>query len=282
MADCSLDRNAMEMAGGRPAFVRAGDRGHACQRLCRVPVAARCRNRQRPRCGAGFRSVRTARSTRPIWRHRQAIESTGVAPTRCVRAVREIRRAGSTRFGGFAEPEADIGRVGSFRLLDELGRGGMGIVYRAWDEPLRRIVAVKVLRPEHAGPADRLRLVREAQLASRFQDDHAVTIHAVVDPPDGLPYLVMEYVQGTTLAELLGSGRRPSPRELAELVAQASLAVDAAHTRRPCPSRREAEQYLDRRDDRARQDHRFRRGPQSCVARVRSRVTASWPAPRRT
>ena len=126
---------------------------------------------------------------------------------------------------GFAEPEADIGRIGPFRLLDELGRGGMGIVYRAWDEPLGRVVAVKVLRPEHVGAVDRLRLVREAQLASRFQNDHAVTIHSVVDPPDGLPYLVMEYVQGPTLAELIGSGRSPPPRELAVLAAQVALAL---------------------------------------------------------
>jgi tetratricopeptide (TPR) repeat protein/predicted Ser/Thr protein kinase len=134
-----------------------------------------------------------------------------------------------TPVAGFPEPEADIGRIGAFRLLAELGRGGMGIVYRAWDEPLGRVVAVKVLRPEHAGEADRLRLVREARLASQFQNDHAVTIHSVVDPPDGLPYLVMEYVAGPTLAELISSGRRPLPRELAEQVAQAALAVDAAH-----------------------------------------------------
>jgi eukaryotic-like serine/threonine-protein kinase len=131
---------------------------------------------------------------------------------------------------GFADPEADIGRIGPFRLLDELGRGGMGIVYRAWDEPLRRVVALKVLRPEHAEAADRLRLVREAQLAARFQNDHAVTIHSVVDPADGLPYLVMEYVRGQTLAELIGSGQRPEPRRLATLVAQVALALDAAHT----------------------------------------------------
>jgi tetratricopeptide (TPR) repeat protein len=131
---------------------------------------------------------------------------------------------------GFTEPEADIGRIGAFRLLDELGRGGMGIVYRAWDEPLCRVVALKVLRPEHAEAADRLRLVQEAQLAARFQNDHAVTIYSVVDPPGGLPYLVMEHVQGPTLAELIDSGRRPEPRRLAGLVAQVAIALDAAHT----------------------------------------------------
>ena len=131
---------------------------------------------------------------------------------------------------GFAEPEAEIGTIGPFRLLDELGRGRMGIVYRAWDEPLGRVVAVKVLRPERAGAVDRLRLVREAQLASRFQNDHAVTIHSVVDPPDGLPYLVMEYVQGPSLAELIGSNRCPAPRELGVLVSQVAIALGAAHT----------------------------------------------------
>ena len=131
---------------------------------------------------------------------------------------------------GFAEPDDDIGRIGPFRLLDERGRGGMGIVYRAWDEPLGRVVAVKVLRPEHGGAVDRLRLVREARLACRFQNDHAVAIHAVVDPPDGLPYLVMEYVQGPTLAELISSDRSPPPRELAVMAAQVALALGAAHT----------------------------------------------------
>ncbi len=109
----------------------------------------------------------------------------------------------------------NLGTMGSFQLLNELGRGGMGIVYRAWDEPLRRIVVLKVLRPDQAADSDRLRLVREAQFAASFRNDHAVTIHAVVDPPDGLPYLVMEYVDGPTLAVLIASDRRPAPRQAA-------------------------------------------------------------------
>ncbi len=123
----------------------------------------------------------------------------------------------------------NLGTMGSFRLLNELGRGGMGIVYRAWDEPLRRIVALKVLRPDQAADSDRRRLVREAQFAASFRNDHAVTIYAVVDPPDGLPYLVMEYVDGPTLALQIASDRRPGPRQVALYAAGVADALSAAH-----------------------------------------------------
>ena len=131
--------------------------------------------------------------------------------------------------GGPTAPAGDLGRLGPYRLLDELGRGGMGIVYRAWDEALHRMVAVKVLRPDQSEPADRQRLVREAQHASRFQDDHVVMIHAVVDPPDGLPYLVMEYVPGRTLGETLSAADPPGPRQVAAWVAEVADALHAAH-----------------------------------------------------
>ena len=126
-------------------------------------------------------------------------------------------------------PTADLGRLGEYRLLNELGRGGMGIVYRAWDERLHRLVAIKVLRPDQVEPADRQRLVREAQHASRFQDDHVVMIHAVVDPADGLPYLVMEYVPGRTLGESIALVDRPEPGQVAAWVAEVADALHAAH-----------------------------------------------------
>ena len=128
-----------------------------------------------------------------------------------------------------SEPESDIGRIGAFRLKSELGRGGMGIVFRAWDESLSRTVALKVLRPEHASSSDRLRLVREAQLASQFHHEHAVMIYSIVDEPDQSPYLVMEYVDGPALSELTGLKERPGPREVAALTAQVADALAAAH-----------------------------------------------------
>ncbi len=127
-------------------------------------------------------------------------------------------------------PPGDLGRLGAYRLLEELGRGGMGIVYRAFDESLRRMVAVKVLRPDRAEDVDRQRLVREAQLASCLQSDHVATIHAVVNPPDGLPYLVMELVQGPTLGQKIAAGSGLASREVANWVAQIADGLDAAHT----------------------------------------------------
>jgi len=97
--------------------------------------------------------------------------------------------------------------AGRYRLLDEAGRGAMGVVWRARDEELDRVVAVKQLPPESA---ERAR--REARLAARLRHEHAVTVHDVVDH-DGRPYLIMEYVESRSLADLLGEHSRGSDAE---------------------------------------------------------------------
>jgi serine/threonine protein kinase len=119
--------------------------------------------------------------------------------------------------------------LGPYRLETEIGRGGMGIVFRAFDELLQRTVAIKVLRPEHDDAAARTRLVREAQLAARFRHDHVVTVYAVVDRPDSLPYLVMEYVPGPTLKALLRQPGGLAPAEAARLAAEVADGLAAAH-----------------------------------------------------
>jgi tetratricopeptide (TPR) repeat protein len=136
-----------------------------------------------------------------------------------------------TAAAGLAPPHrpGDLGELGPYRIEAEVGRGGMGIVYRAFDEALQRTVAVKVLRPGQDDPVARARLVREARLAARFRHDHVVAVHAVADPSDGLPYLVMEYVPGPTLkARVRERGALP-PAEAATLVAQVADALAAAH-----------------------------------------------------
>src|SRR5438046_102016 len=99
----------------------------------------------------------------------------------------------------------------SYTLEGEIGRGGMGVVFNARDERLKRQVAVKVLPPELAFREEiRLRFVREAETAARLSHPHIVPIHSVGESPDGLVYFVMAYVDGESLgAKLKRRGRLP-------------------------------------------------------------------------
>jgi DNA-binding LytR/AlgR family response regulator len=96
--------------------------------------------------------------------------------------------------------------AGSFELDTEIGRGGMGVVYRARDLRLKRTVAIKVLPPELAFRADiRTRFQREAEIAARLSHRNIVPIYAV-DERDGIVFFVMEYVEGDNLATRVGRG----------------------------------------------------------------------------
>src|SRR5258705_13488271 len=118
----------------------------------------------------------------------------------------------------------------SFTLEGEIGRGGMGVVYHARDERLKRQVAVKVLPPELAFREEiRLRFVREAETAARLSHPHIVPIHSVGESPDGLVYFVMAYVDGESLgAKLKRRGRLP-PDESRRIMQETADALGAAH-----------------------------------------------------
>ena len=100
----------------------------------------------------------------------------------------------------------------AYTLEGELGRGGMGVVFNARDERLKRRVAIKVLPPELAFREEvRIRFVREAQTAAGLSHPHIVPIHSVGESPDGLVYFVMGYVDGESLgARLKRRGRLPA------------------------------------------------------------------------
>ena len=127
-----------------------------------------------------------------------------------------------------AEP-GDLGRFGPYRVQGVIGRGGMGVVLRAFDTSLHRLVAIKVLAPELAANASaRRRFLREARAAASVVHDHVVTIHAV-DEAKGLPYLVMRLVEGKSLQDRLD---REGPLGLAEILRigrQAAQGLAAAH-----------------------------------------------------
>src|SRR6266513_1346589 len=118
----------------------------------------------------------------------------------------------------------------SYTLEGEIGRGGMGVVFNARDERLKRQVAVKVLPPDLAFREEiRLRFVREAETAARLSHPHIVPIHSVGESPDGLVYFVMAYVDGESLgAKLKRRGRLP-PDESRRIMQETADALGAAH-----------------------------------------------------
>src|SRR2546423_1046378 len=118
----------------------------------------------------------------------------------------------------------------AYPLEGEIGGGGMGVVFNARDERLKRRVAVKVLPPELAFREEiRLRFVREAETAARLSHPHIVPIHSVGEGPDGLVYFVMAYVDGESLgAKLKRRGRLP-PDEARRIMLETADALGAAH-----------------------------------------------------
>ena len=137
----------------------------------------------------------------------------------------------SLHFLGPPKKDGDLGSFAGYRILRELGRGGMGIVLLAYDEQLQRRVALKVLRPERAETAARARFVREAQAAAGIQHDHVVTLHAVGNPPHGLPYMVIQYVDGPTLRDEIDRSHTLPPKDVARIGCQLASALAAAHRR---------------------------------------------------
>jgi hypothetical protein len=100
-----------------------------------------------------------------------------------------------------ADRAGSVGRLGPYVVLDRIGQGGMGVVLKALDERLGRVVAIKMLSPSLAASTlARLRFEREARAAAAVCHEHVVTIHAV-DEDAGHPFLVMQFVAGQSLQE---------------------------------------------------------------------------------
>jgi serine/threonine protein kinase len=121
-----------------------------------------------------------------------------------------------------------LGRIGHYEVLEVLGRGGFGIVFRALDERLQRVVAVKVLAPQIAATSPaRKRFLREARSSAAVRHENVVQVHAVEERP--LPYLVMEFIPGETLQQRLD---RTGPLEVPEILqigVQIARGLAAAH-----------------------------------------------------
>ena len=121
-------------------------------------------------------------------------------------------------------------RVGHYRILELLDRGGMGEIFRARDEKLDRVVALKAISPRLIDEENaRRRFYREARAAAALNHPFICTVHEVIEA-DGQPYIVMEYVDGESLRARLSRGRLPF-EELCRIGSEAAEALAAAHER---------------------------------------------------
>ncbi len=125
-------------------------------------------------------------------------------------------------------PEAGQ-RFGPYEILAMLGGGGMGVVFRAWDERLHREVAVKLLHDEYRAPGMRERFRLEARAASALAHPHICTIFDIGEQ-NGEPYLVMELLQGCTLKQMIGQ-RACSAEEIVRFGEEIAEALSAAHAK---------------------------------------------------
>ncbi|WP_395295818.1 protein kinase [Kitasatospora hibisci] len=129
---------------------------------------------------------------------------------------------------------AEVERLlaGRYELGDRLGRGGMGTVWRAWDRMLDREVAVKELTVSHL-PEEELqilhaRMKREASAAARIKHPGVITVHDVLEQ-DGRPWIVMELVDGRSLADVISQDGTLQPRAVAEVGSQVLAALHRGH-----------------------------------------------------
>ncbi|HET9931608.1 MAG TPA: serine/threonine-protein kinase, partial [Polyangiaceae bacterium] len=138
-------------------------------------------------------------------------------------AVDEAPPVSSSGTFGYAAPS---GRIGQYEIIRELGRGGMGVVYLARDERLGRKVAIKVLQVHE--PELTRRFVSEARTTALCSHENIVVIHDVGEF-EGSPFMVLEYLEGQTLAALLKKSGPLAPSRAVELVAFVVRALVTAH-----------------------------------------------------
>jgi serine/threonine-protein kinase len=149
----------------------------------------------------------------------------------CMQVLRQVWPRKRSQPGTPTPPAADDGPaepppplVAGYEILEELGRGGMGVVYKAFDPRLRRLVALKQLHCDRALP----RFRTEAEAIARLQHANIVQIYEIGEH-EGQPYLALEYLAGGSLAQQLGGKPQPA-RDSAALIETLARAVHYAHT----------------------------------------------------
>ncbi|MEM1207159.1 MAG: protein kinase, partial [Acidobacteriota bacterium] len=140
-------------------------------------------------------------------------------------------KGGGEGYPSGTRPPLDVGQeLGGFEVIESLGRGGMGILYRARDRRLERDVALKLLPVQFKSEDRRRRFVHEAQAASALDHPHICTIYGIDETSDGDTYIAMAYYGGPSLEERLRDGPLPLEEAL-EVAEQIASGLAAAHGR---------------------------------------------------
>src|SRR5262249_48201448 len=127
----------------------------------------------------------------------------------------------------WATPGPTLPAVAGYQVLAEIGRGGMGVVYKAREHSLGRLVALKFPSADIVQDKERLeRVEREARTASAPDHPHVCIVHAL-GKQGQVPFIVMEYIEGETLQAQVG--RRPALKRTLRWIGQAARALAAAH-----------------------------------------------------
>lgn len=163
-------------------------------------------------------------------------DASAASPTRQLGVLGETPLPGtspeppdSLRFLAPPRAAGELGWLGKYRVLEVLGKGGMGIVFRAEDSYLKRQVALKVMKPELVTDAEApQRFLREARATAAVKSDHIVTIHEV-GQENGLPYLAMELLQGEPLQTWMQINRPIRASQLVDIAVQIARGLEAAH-----------------------------------------------------
>ncbi|HVY62548.1 MAG TPA: protein kinase, partial [Planctomycetota bacterium] len=173
-------------------------------------------------------TVETKRATSE--RRAAVVSATGSTPELTAIPVEVAKAARTTKGAILAGGDRAQGRrFGKYEILATIGIGGMGVVYKARQIDLDRVVALKVLREGEGARDEQVeRFRREAQAAAKLQHPNIVAIHEV-GLEEGIHYFTMDFVEGETLHDILRRGELRAPREAAKLISTIAGAVDYAH-----------------------------------------------------
>src|ERR1700688_2958894 len=148
-------------------------------------------------------------------------------------ASRILYSAHGRRIGRYGKMDPTVENIGRYRIVGELGRGAMGIVYKAQDPSIGRMIAIKSIRlNDLSDEAERVRmrdrLFREAQSAGILSHPGIVTIYDVAEQ-GGMAYIFMEFVNGPPLEKMLKHEQTPNKETILSIFRQVAAALDYAH-----------------------------------------------------